>query len=312
MNKSAQAFYDAIGQLPKFLSTVLCKVPDNIAENITEVRLKSNRPILLNTSCESLFITREGIVSANFAINSLCTSHLDIEECYKAICSYSVHSHHPHIIQGFVPLRGGHRVGIGATAVYTNDEIDTLKNITSLNMRIARTNITVCDSELLDILAKGSFGIILAGEPGSGKTTMLRSLMHALSKLGKNVSVIDERFEIAPVSSIGFSSNIPLRCDVLSGYPKHLGMIHALRSLAPDVILCDELGRVEDANAVSKAANSGVSLVVTMHADSISALKRRPQAKAVLDTGAFEYVVFLKNRQKPGKVREVINLANYC
>lgn len=103
-------------------------------------------------------------------------------------------------------------------------------------------------------------GLLIAGAPGSGKTTLLRAVLAELSAAGRKTAVVDERFEIAPVEQSGFCTRLPQHCDVLSGYPKHIGMQHALRALAPDVIVCDEVGAMEDIAAITQAANAGVGL----------------------------------------------------
>ena len=104
-----------------------------------------------------------------------------------------------------------------------------------------------------------------------------------------------------------FCTRLPQHCDVLSGYPKHIGMQHALRALAPDVIVCDEVGAMEDIAAITQAANAGVGLVVTIHAPDAETLRRRPQYTALLQTGAFRHVAFLKGKETPGRISEVVD-----
>ncbi len=296
-------------QLPQSISKLLNFVPVNVAQHVTEVRLRSNRPVVLTTTQGSMFIENTGKVTSTLSINTFCTSHEHVKECFNAVCAYSVHSYQNYIVNGFVPLNGGHRVGISGTAVCDGYNIDTVKNISSLNIRIARPEILECSEVLKQLLLNKQGGIILAGEPGSGKTTVLRSAIKTLSSAGEKVVVIDERFEIAPVSGSGFTYDIPINCDIMSGYPKHIGMIQAVRSLSPNVIVCDEIGNIEDVYAVKQAANAGVNLFITMHGTDIEALKRRPQAKAILQTGAFTNIVFLKSSKTPGVVREVMNIA---
>ena len=149
--------------------------------------------------------------------------------------------------------------------------------------------------------------ILIAGHAGSGKTTLLRAVLAELSAAGRKTAVVDERFEIAPVEQSGFCTRLPQHCDVLSGYPKHIGMQHALRALAPDVIVCDEVGAMEDIAAITQAANAGVGLVVTIHAPDAETLRRRPQYTALLQTGAFRHVAFLKGKETPGRISEVVD-----
>ncbi len=310
MDKNAQSYYNAVAQLPQYIAKPLSLVCEQTAKTVTEVRLRNNRPVVLSTTNGSFFIDKSGKGSRHLSISAFCTSHDDIEECFKAACAYSVHTYEHYILNGFVPLGGGHRVGISGTAVCNAHTIEAVKNITSLNIRIARVDIHKCDENITSLIHNMNGGIILAGEPGSGKTTALRSVMRELSDLGKKVAVVDERFEIAPLARTGFAYNIPLNCDIMSGYPKHEAMIQAVRSLSPDVILCDEIGNFEDVHAVKQAANAGVKLFITMHGRDTASLRMRPQARAIMQTGAFTNIVFLKSGKTPGVVREVVYVSN--
>ncbi|MEG2930714.1 MAG: ATPase, T2SS/T4P/T4SS family, partial [Ruthenibacterium sp.] len=288
------------------------RVPETMAAAVTEVRLRSGRPVVLSTAGGSVLVRNDGYPTSERTGTLLCTSHSMLEACFHAVCAYSVHSYQGCIAQGFVPLSGGHRAGVCGTAICAENGMETLKNVTSLNIRIARTALLHCDARIADILLHKKGGLILAGEPGSGKTTVLRAMLFALSEQGVKAAVVDERFEIAPVEQSGFALEMPLHCDVLSGYPKHIGMLQALRSLAPDVLLCDEIGSFEDVHAIEQAANAGVRMVVTLHGTNLQALRQRPQARAVLETGAFDFAVFLHGKKTPGEVREVLNLATDC
>lgn len=104
---------------------------------------------------------------------------------------------------------------------------------------------------------------------------------------------------------------MPLYCDVLSGYPKHIGMQHALRALSPQVLICDEIGGMQDAQAIADAVNAGVQVIASIHADSIIAMQKRPQCSAVLQTGAFSTVLQLCGRDEPGQLQGVYPLGSY-
>ncbi len=310
MNKNAKSYFEAVNQLPARFSNILSLVHEDVASIVTQIKFRSNRPVVLGTTSGNYYIQKDVQITDKISINTICTSHADIQECFKACCGYSVHSNEQYINKGFVTLKGGHRVGICGTAVCNETNLETIKNITSLNIRIARTALTQCDDKIKNLFLGNTGGIIIAGEPGSGKTTVLRALMKELSDMGKSVAVIDERLEIAPVSMNGFSSNIPINCDVYSGYQKHVGMIHAIRSMAPDIILCDEIGDIEDVNAIKQATNAGVNLIITMHGNNMQTLNKRVQAKEVLSTGAFTNIVFLQSNKTPGMVKEVISFAD--
>ena len=299
--------YDAAAPLPSEFSCALLRVSERVAACVTEIRLRSGRPVVLTTTEELYFVRSDG--KAEFALcpYTLRTTHSDIDACFHAVCAYSVHAFQNCIAQGFVPLSGGHRVGVCGTAVYTEDGHFTLKNITSLNIRIARTHLKQCSPDLTKLLQK-SGSILLSGSPGSGKTTLLRAALTVLSDMGQKISVVDERFEIAPIEANGFIGEIPVNCDIMSGYPKHIGMMHALRSMGPDVIVCDEIGSMEDVRAVESITNAGVRLIAAIHAENVHAMKQRPQTRALLETGAFRWIVFLSGAAAPGVIEEVCDV----
>ena len=196
--------------------------------------------------------------------------------------------------------------GVCGTAVVDEEgRIRQIKEPTSLCIRIARVEAQTKDPQLEELMRHAEEGILIAGAPGSGKTTMLRSCSRILSQQGKRIAVVDERRELWPVSEWGFSSAPPQNCDLLSGYPKAEGILHALRSLSPQLMLCDEVGGEKDAQAVAAGANAGVGMVVTVHARDSSELERRPQTRILLETGAFTRAVFLCGASAPGRIREV-------
>ena len=279
------AFYEAARLLPQALSARLLAVPEALARQVTELRLRLGRPVLLETPAQSVPLAG-AFLSAPL-----------LQECFYALCGYSVHSMQPYVDEGFVPLPGGHRAGVCGTAFYRDDGSLGVRDVTSLNLRLARPQLLALPHPLQAALRGAATGLLLAGEPGSGKTTLLRAVAAALSDKGCAVSVIDERGEVFPAQG-----KAPLRCDVFSGYPKHVAMIQALRAMAPAVLVCDELGTMEDTRAVLAAANAGVGLVATLHAGGREQLLRRPQYRALLHTGAFTDIAFLSGRALPGQV----------
>lgn len=302
------AFYHAARQLPGGAAGPMLRIAQSEAAFVTEIRLRSGRPAALSTPSGARFVAPDGRLSRAPGPDALFIDHALLQTCFQAVCGYSVHSFSESIANGFVPMPGGHRAGVCGTAYTDSDGVFTVKNITSLNVRIARTALCACDARLKPLLCAARVGLVIAGEPGSGKTTLLRAVVAQLSRLGRKTAVVDERCEIAPVGPSGFCSTPPVHCDVLSGYPKQTGMQHALRALAPEVLVCDEVGAVEEIDAIAQAANAGVGLVVTMHAPGPAALRRRPQFAALLQTGAVSEVAFLRGRTAPGVVSEVVHV----
>lgn len=294
----AQAFYQAVSSLPCELASLLSRLPPQQVQEITEIRLRALAPVVLHQACGRAFLSREGKLTQTVC-GAFCMTQAGMQECFHALCGYSVHSMQEQINQGYVPVKGGHRAGVCGTVQRLSDGSYVVQEIASINLRIARD--VTC--EIPPWLAQPPReGILIAGQPSSGKTTLLRSLVRQWA-MQCCVSVVDERQELFPTVQ-----NRPLDCDVFSGYPKHIGMQHALRAFAPHVLVCDEIGGQEDAEAVCRAVNAGVCVVATVHADCLKELRTRPTVRMLVQTGAFSKAVFLKGRASPGQVRQVYDL----
>lgn len=207
-------------------------------------------------------------------------SQEDITACFLELCRNSVHSYAREISEGYITLPGGHRVGFCGTAVTGSGAVSTLRDVSSLNIRFAR-EVRGCARELCSrAFVDGLCSLVVAGKPLSGKTTVLRDMARILGETHR-VCVIDSRGELAGVHGGIPALDIGENTDVLNGYPKAEGIMCALRSLSPEIIICDEIG--SDAEAVAQCMNCGVKLVVSAHAGSIRELRGRPGISALVD-----------------------------
>ena len=141
--------------------------------------------------------------------------------------------------------------------------------------------------------------------PCSGKTTVLRDLARLLSTNGKkNVALIDERGELAGTASGKFQNDIGM-CDVYDSYNKSEAMLHAIRSMAPEIVICDEIGSKEDIYAVEKSVNCGVRIISSTHCANEYELKQKANMVSLMKTGAFQTLVFLSNRTHAGEIVKI-------
>ncbi len=283
-----QAYRNAIAKIPDTLGAALRALPDHQAAQVTEIRLRAGRPPVLSRAVGPLVLE-----------DCPGPTEAQLHGVLEALCGYSVYRYHQKIAQGYITLPGGHRLGLAGRLVKGVDGC-TVDPITSMNLRVARNVITPLCAQLRMLLSDNG-GILLAGPPGCGKTTVLRQMLAEVSAKGMRVCAVDERDELA-------ASPLALHCDVLQGCGKAEGLLWALRSLSPQVLVCDEVGGAQDAAAICSAANAGVRLIVTIHAANTQALMRRPQCRQILQTGAFSHLVFLEGEQHPGQVKEVCAL----
>ena len=201
---------------------------------------------------------------------------------------------------GYVTLSCGCRAGLAGQFYCAPGQSAVLQELRSVNIRVARNREFPLPQKLRDILQQRFIGMLLMGEPDSGKTTLLRGVARELAKQNRAVAVIDERREIFPSEE---SAALPL--DILSGIPKGQAVQMALRTLSPQVILLDELGGMDELYALEQGLFSGVEFIATLHAASWEEAARRPQVQYLQKCGALHVAVLLKGRTAPGQLKEV-------
>ena len=177
----------------------------------------------------------------------------------------SAHTALDRVRQGFVTLRGGHRVGMCGSVVRKEGRIVTLRELSSLSIRVARTVPGLAGPLLPGLTEEGRFvSTLIAAPPGAGKTTLLRDLVRALSDgeagVPLRVAVADERGEIAALWRGEPQLYVGRHTDVLDGCAKAEGLSILIRGMNPQVAAVDELGGGEDARAVAEAAGCGVAV----------------------------------------------------
>ena len=275
------------------------------ASEVQEIVLRAARPVVIECGGKRYYLTRGGALTAVYASRDLlCTSAAELSEILRSICEYSVYSRQVELNQGFVTVRNGVRVGICGTAVERDGAIVNIKELSTLSFRVACEH-PGCADELLRLVDPLG-GILLCGPPCSGKTTLIRDMARTLSQRFK-VSVLDERGEIS-ASLGGVSAYDVGLSDVFVGMKKGVGVMTALRSLSPDILICDELGERDDAEAIRYALRCGAAMIATVHAGGMDDLRSREMTASLLATGAFRYVVQLFDRRRAGRVRTIYEL----
>lgn len=295
-----ESYRQAVVCLFEPLRTVLLRHEADLADKICEARLRLSRPVCLHTPTERLYITQGGNLTRFYSDSLLTTTHEQLDGVVQRVCEYSVYNRQHEILGGYVTLRGGHRAGLCGTAVTDGKTITNLRDLSSLNLRFAR-EIKGCATALLRRIQPTN-GVLLCGEPGSGKTTLLRDLARQLSAQYR-VSLIDERGELA-ASVGGIPQNDVGLCDVYGGYPKALAMECAIRSMSPEIIICDEVSTA-DVSSLLQCVHCGAAVIATAHARTSEELRRKPVFRRLVQTGAFGSLVFLDDRRRVGQIRDV-------
>lgn len=271
---------------------------------IEEIRIRVNKKLVLKTS--------EGKKILEYIVMPQ-----EVQQIFEKICENSIYSYKKQICEGFITLKGGHRVGITGNCVFEEGKVININYISSLNFRIAREK-RECSNNIIpyivDLENKDIFNTLIASKPGCGKTTVLRDIIRKISNgliefgiEAKNCGVVDERGEIAAMYKGVTQNDVGILTDVVSNISKHQGMQMLIRSMAPEIIACDEIGSKEDVQAINYAICSGVKGIFTIHASHIEELILNPNIIELLNKNIVERIIFLDDKIK-GNLKQIYKL----
>jgi len=285
--------------LPGKIKQSLLKLDRHVLEEMEEIRLRAGKPVMLSMRGGDLFLNEEG-QAASQVQQAIIPSSGELSEMVYKICENSWYAYQDDINKGFITIRGGHRIGLVGTPVVENDRIINIRDISSLNVRIAR-EVIGCGANVVKHLTNGSDDIcntLIISPPGTGKTTLLRDIIRLVSNgfppdfKGLKVGVVDERGEIAACFGGIPQNDLGCRTDVIHGAHKKCGMEILLRSMSPNVIALDELGNPGDVSTLLQVINAGIRIIATAHGYDADALKIRQGFRELFLQNAFDrYVV---------------------
>ena len=272
--------------------------------SLEEIRIRANKPIILK------FNNIEKIINYNSTTN-------DILEIMQYICENSIYSYQEQICNGYINLKGGHRVGITGNVVFKENKVVNITYISSLNFRIAKQIIGVSNvllPYLLDIENNTIYNTLIISPPGSGKTTILRDFIRQISNgisdinfRGITVGLVDERGEIAAMYKGIPQNDVGIKTDILDSIPKSVGMKMLIRSMAPNVITADEIGTYEDVEAINYAICCGIKGIFTAHGNSLEDLELNPAINKLIHINIFDKIICLNPKEK-GKISKLYKL----
>ncbi|AKN34019.1 stage III sporulation protein AA [Clostridium carboxidivorans P7] len=272
----------------------------SLNEELQEIRIRADKPLVLENGKEEM-------------IFKYIPSREDLKAIVQRISNYSIYAFEEEIKKGYITIRGGHRIGICGRCVIEKDEVKTIKSIASLNIRICR-EVIGCSDPLMDFIIKNNnvINTIVISPPKCGKTTLIRDIVRNISDgmkqkafTGKKVCVIDERSEIGACYNGIPQLKLGLRTDILDSCLKSQGIMMAIRSMSPDVVVCDEIGTYKDMDSILFALNSGVNLITTIHGYGIEDLYKRPVFKEIVENQVFKRAIVLSSNNGAGTVEYI-------
>lgn len=288
--------------LPKPIEEKIRQYSPSDQLEIEEIRIRIERPLEIIIAGQP-----------NYP-NSYIVTKEDGVHLLNKLSDFSIYTIEEELRKGYITISGGHRVGLAGKVIIEKGQVKAIRDISSYNIRIAKQKLGIADPLITYLYDDRWMNTLLIGPPQTGKTTLLRDITRVMSSgkydqniASKKVAIVDERSEIA-----GCVKGIPQhqlgpRVDVLDACPKAEGMMMLIRSMSPDIIIVDEIGRKEDSEAILEAINAGVAVFVTAHGACLEDLYKRPSIESLLKLQVFERVIELSRIKGPGTIAAIRN-----
>lgn len=279
----------------------------NRGEDIEEIRLRVNRPLILRIGSYEYTIDEKQQLTENLFRGHIITRD-EIERTMQVLSQCSLYAWEDELKNGYITIPGGHRVGLVGKGVLDKGRIKTLKDVSGINYRIGK-EVKGCANKLMPLLIKDNkvLHTLIISPPQCGKTTLLRDVIRQLSDgvtslnfSGVNVGLVDERSELAGMFQGQPQFDIGLRTDVLDACPKAQGMMMMIRSMSPVVLATDEIGMKEDVQALYHSLQAGVSVITTVHGQDYQELQERPVLQELINLRFFNRLVILSRKKGVG------------
>ena len=275
--------------LPESIREALNRLP---VQQIYELRLRVNAPATVTIDARS------------FTLPTPLISREDLDNVVHRAAEYAIYAVLDQMVQGFITIRGGVRIGIAGELVMTDGQVTAVSNISSLCIRLPH-QVKNCAYPVLPYLfdLNRPYKTLVIAPPGAGKTTLLRDLAKQIGvKYPQlNTLLLDERGELAAAYQ-GENQLDVGSCDVITGGNKSFGFLNGLRSLRPDCVITDEIATADDAAMVKSAARSGVVVIASTHAADLDEVRHKPYLSDLFNEGVFERYVVLTTGERAGEV----------
>ncbi len=276
-------------------------------EDLSEIRIRAGCPVMIRRRGTEYYLLMSGeerLAEGNSLKGAYCPDALQVDNMFSYLCQYSPYAYGEALKQGFLTVAGGHRIGVAGQVYRTSDGIGGIRNIRFLNIRISHEIKGVAEpfvSALYDRQSGEIQNCLVISPPGLGKTTMLRDMVRLISNgdeihRGCQVSVVDERSEIAGCFQGQPQNDVGMRTDVLDACPKACGMEMMLRSMAPEVLAVDEIALEKDVETLLLLLNCGVRVLATIHGETLEEVREKPYLMPLFTADYFRRFLLIKRK----------------
>lgn len=275
--------------LPGQLLAKLCSLGEDRLEQLEELRLRRG------------FAMTALLPEGEVATDGPPIGEEELRQVVENATQASAHTVLDKVRQGFVTLRGGHRIGLCGSMIKKDGQTVTLRDISSLSLRVARPVEGQAKGLLPELTDQGvPINTLIIAPPGAGKTTLLRDLIRGLSDgdIGppRRVGVADERGEIAALWQGEPQLYVGRHTDIIDGCPKAEGLSILIRGMNPQAVAVDEITDPSDVEAIRSTAGCGVTLLATAHGNGVEDLMRRPVYRTLMADKVFRRLVIIGRR----------------
>jgi stage III sporulation protein AA len=291
-------YEQAIRALPQRLRAAAEGFPEAVKAQAEEIRLRAGQAVAVH--------------SPDLHNSGVTVSAEELTKTLESVTQNSLHTALDALNHGFIPLPGGHRLGVCGRAAVKDGAVTHIRDISSLCIRVAREKKGI--AEKLPLGSGRMPNTLIISPPGGGKTTLLRDLIRHLSdgshsRPPMRVSVADERGELAACFAGTPQLDVGRNTDVMSHLSKSTAAMLLLRGMGPQVLAMDEITAPEDAAVLTACAGCGVTVISTAHASSIDDLRRRPVYRGLTDV--FERVIVISGKGSARKY-EILEVREPC
>jgi stage III sporulation protein AA len=312
----------ALEWLPSSIRSALTELPAEWAGRAEEIRIREGRALEIVVAGGYTFVDQDGRPTRDPSRGFRPTR----DDCLKLldrITNRSLYTMEEELRRGYITVPGGHRVGLAGRAVLDKGHVRTLQHIGGFNVRIAR-EVRGSAARLVPALwdsLRGTFHhTLIVSPPQRGKTTLLRDAARLVAEGGwdggsgngvrsRKVGIVDERSEIAACIAGMPTFDVGPRTDVLDACPKAEGMMMMIRAMSPEVLVVDELGRPEDAEAVLEALHAGITVMATAHGRDADDVCGRPSMAPLFAERVFTRIVTLSASGPTGTIADIRDAA---
>ncbi|MGM7701933.1 stage III sporulation protein AA [Pseudalkalibacillus sp. Hm43] len=296
---------EIIHVLPDSIQKIITSLTST--EEIEEIRIRVNRPLEIVRNGRPFNPSKTG--REPYMVTLEDGIHL-----MNKLSQFSLYAFEEELRRGYITIKGGHRVGLAGKVITEKGQVKAIRDVSSFNIRVARQKQGIAVPLAPYLYSKRWLNTLIIGPPQSGKTTLLRDLARVASEglpqwkiESSKVGIVDERSEIAGCIQGVPQHELGSRVDVLDSCPKAEGIMMMIRSMSPEVIVVDEVGRQEDAESILEALNAGVQMIMTAHGYSIENVLKRPTLKKLVDIQLFDRFVEMSRVHGNNRIKRILD-----